>query len=159
KATEREADRLAARIKKAGDLILGVGRRGATGAREKRLQATYAADRKALGRAEGQLKELEERIASVKANLRKANPASWTAKEERQYKAIEKSEMKRGRSKKSSKRIAAATVNKQRGAKKRNPSAKSWLVGQVDQMKREGFTLNEVLRMMRESGFSNDELK
>lgn len=47
------------------------------------------------------------------------NPATWTAKQERQYKAIEKSEMKRGASKKTAQRIAAATVNKRRAA---NPS-------------------------------------
>jgi hypothetical protein len=121
KATETQAERLTARIQKAGDLVLGVGIKAATGTREKKLQASYARDQKALKAVEKKLLDLEEKAASLKDNaqkLRAKNPASWTAKQERQYKAIEKSEMKSGRSKKTSKRIAAATVNKRRG---RNP--------------------------------------
>lgn len=46
-------------------------------------------------------------------------PKSWTAKDERQYKHIEASEKKLGRSTKRAKSIAAATVNKQRRAEGR----------------------------------------
>jgi hypothetical protein len=112
RAMEAQADKLAARVKKAGDLILGVGIRKASGARAKQLQAAYKRDRAALAKAEAKLLEIEERISALQ------NPATWSAAQEAQYKAIEKSEMKRGATKKTAKRIAAATVNK-RGA---NPS-------------------------------------
>lgn len=45
-------------------------------------------------------------------------PTPATAKEERQYRHILESEVKAGKSKKTAKRIAAATVNKRRAAKK-----------------------------------------
>lgn len=41
-------------------------------------------------------------------------PRAWSKKDERQYKHIVESEGKEGRSAKVAKRIAAATVNKQR---------------------------------------------
>jgi hypothetical protein len=44
-------------------------------------------------------------------------PRSWTAKRERQYEHIKEAEKKSGRSVKTAKRIAAATVNKTRSTK------------------------------------------
>jgi len=41
-------------------------------------------------------------------------PSSWSDKDERQYKHIQSSAKRKGRSIKVAKRIAAATVNKQR---------------------------------------------
>jgi hypothetical protein len=41
-------------------------------------------------------------------------PRAWTNKDERQYRKIEKSASKRGRSKARAKQIAARTVNKRR---------------------------------------------
>jgi hypothetical protein len=41
-------------------------------------------------------------------------PASWSKKDERQYKHVKESEKKRGRSTDRSEEIAARTVNKQR---------------------------------------------
>ena len=51
-------------------------------------------------------------------------PSSWSNKDERQYEHIEASAKKRGRSTKTAKRIAAATVNKKRSKAKRSRSAK-----------------------------------
>jgi hypothetical protein len=42
---------------------------------------------------------------------------TWTAKRERQYEHIKENEKERGRSTKTAKRIAAATVNKTRAKK------------------------------------------
>ena len=42
---------------------------------------------------------------------------AWSAKRERQYEHIEKSELKQGRSTKRAKEIAARTVNKERAEK------------------------------------------
>lgn len=41
-------------------------------------------------------------------------PKAWSAKDERQYKHIKASSLREGRPAKTAKRIAAATVNKQR---------------------------------------------
>ncbi len=41
-------------------------------------------------------------------------PKAWSKKDERQYEHVKESESKEGRSSKTAKRIAAATVNKQR---------------------------------------------
>jgi len=61
---------------------------------------------------------------------RKRNPGKKglkgaTKKQERQYEAIKRSELKRGEKPKTAKRIAAATVRKQAGAKKRKNKAAS----------------------------------
>ena len=45
-------------------------------------------------------------------------PTAWSNKDERKYEHIKESATKRGRSTKTAKRIAAATVNKQRGKSK-----------------------------------------
>lgn len=129
KATEREANRLAARIKKAGDLILGVGIRGAKGEREKRLQATYARDTKALAKADEQLKELEEKIESLKENMGKAkakNPRGKhlpkaSAKYQRMYEDVLKSAKASGRYKGREKEVAARTVRAAQARAKKNP--------------------------------------
>jgi hypothetical protein len=60
-------------------------------------------------------------------------PKAWSNKDERQYEHIKESAKKEGRSTKTAKRIAAATVNKERAAegrtktssKKRSSSKKS----------------------------------
>ena len=49
-------------------------------------------------------------------------PRSWSAKDERQYEHVKKSETQRGRSPKRAKQIAAATVNKQRSSEGRTKS-------------------------------------
>ena len=49
-------------------------------------------------------------------------PKSWTKKDERQYEHIKESEQREGRSAKVAKRIAAATVNKQRSSEGRTKS-------------------------------------
>jgi hypothetical protein len=41
-------------------------------------------------------------------------PKSWSKKDERQYEHVKESEQDRGKSTKDAKRIASATVNKQR---------------------------------------------
>ena len=46
-------------------------------------------------------------------------PKSWSNKDERPYEHIKSSEKKRGRSRKSVRRIAAATVNKKRSSQGR----------------------------------------
>lgn len=46
-------------------------------------------------------------------------PKAWTAKDERQYEHVKKSELDTGRSTKRAKQIAAATVNKNRAAEGR----------------------------------------
>jgi hypothetical protein len=56
------------------------------------------------------------------------SPKAWSAKDERQYEHVKDSEKKEGRSAKTAKRIAAATVNKQRskeGRTKTSPSRSS----------------------------------
>ncbi len=50
-------------------------------------------------------------------------PKEWSAKDERQYKHIKESESKAGRSSATSKRIAAATVNKTRNSHGRTKKA------------------------------------
>ncbi len=50
---------------------------------------------------------------------------SWSAKDERQYEHIKRSAGGRGRSSRTAKRIAAATVNKQRSAEGRTKSRRS----------------------------------
>lgn len=52
-------------------------------------------------------------------------PQSWSSKDERQYEHIKEGEAKRGRSAKTAKRIAAATVNKQRSSEGRTKSKRS----------------------------------
>ena len=52
-------------------------------------------------------------------------PQAWSAKDERQYEHIKKSEKKEGRSLKRAKEIAAATVNKQRKAEGRTKAQRS----------------------------------
>ena len=52
-------------------------------------------------------------------------PESWSNKDERQYEHIKSSEKKEGRSTKVAKRIAAATVNKQRSSEGRTKSGGS----------------------------------
>lgn len=42
-------------------------------------------------------------------------PRAWSKKDERQYEHVKESELDRGRPTKAATRIAAATVNKQRG--------------------------------------------
>ncbi|HXT50006.1 MAG TPA: plasmid stabilization protein [Thermoanaerobaculia bacterium] len=49
-------------------------------------------------------------------------PESWSNKDERQYEHIKSSAKKKGRSAKTAKRIAAATVNKQRSSEGRTKS-------------------------------------
>ncbi|HJT17753.1 MAG TPA: hypothetical protein VJ853_10210 [Thermoanaerobaculia bacterium] len=51
-------------------------------------------------------------------------PKAWSDKDERQYKKIKKSAKKRGRSTKTAKRIAAATVNKKRSKQGRTKKSK-----------------------------------
>lgn len=46
-------------------------------------------------------------------------PRAWSAKDERQYEHIKESALKRGRSTRRAKEIAAATVNKRRTAEGR----------------------------------------
>jgi len=53
-----------------------------------------------------------------------AMPSTWTAKDERQYEHIKKSEQQEGRSVKRAKAIAAATVNKRRSAEGRTKKRK-----------------------------------
>ena len=52
-------------------------------------------------------------------------PKAWSSKDERQYKHIKESEKKEGRSAKVAKRIAAATVNKQRSSEGRTKKKRS----------------------------------
>jgi len=52
-------------------------------------------------------------------------PKAWTEKDERQYGHIKSGERKRGRSAKVAKRIAAATVNKQRKSEGRTKAQRS----------------------------------
>ena len=55
-------------------------------------------------------------------------PSAWSNKDERQYEHIKSGEKRRGRSTKVAKRIAAATVNKQRskeGRTKRSTKRRS----------------------------------
>ena len=52
-------------------------------------------------------------------------PAAWSDKDERQYEHIKSGEKKRGRSAKTAKRIAAATVNKERSKEGRTKSKSS----------------------------------
>ena len=52
-------------------------------------------------------------------------PESWSDKDERQYEHIKSSAKKEGRSTKTAKRIAAATVNKQRSSEGRTKSGGS----------------------------------
>jgi hypothetical protein len=52
-------------------------------------------------------------------------PESWSKKDERQYEHIKKSAKSGGRSAKTAKRIAAATVNKQRSKEGRTRGRKS----------------------------------
>ncbi len=52
-------------------------------------------------------------------------PESWSNKDERQYEHIKESAAKKGRSSKTAKRIAAATVNKQRSSEGRTKSGGS----------------------------------
>lgn len=51
-------------------------------------------------------------------------PQAWSSKDERQYEHIKDSESKQGRSAKTAKRIAAATVNKQRSSEGRTKAKK-----------------------------------
>ncbi len=51
-------------------------------------------------------------------------PKAWSKKDDRQYEKIKASSKKRGRSTKTAKRIAAATVNKQRREEGRTKSKK-----------------------------------
>lgn len=52
-------------------------------------------------------------------------PKAWTNKDERQYEHIKSSSKSRGRSAKVAKRIAAATVNKQRASEGRTKTKSS----------------------------------
>ena len=52
-------------------------------------------------------------------------PKAWSDKDERQYEHIKSSAKKRGRSTKTAKRIAAATVNKERSEEGRTKAQKS----------------------------------
>lgn len=52
-------------------------------------------------------------------------PEAWSNKDERQYEHIKAGEKKRGRSAKVAKRIAAATVNKQRSSEGRTKKQRS----------------------------------
>ena len=52
-------------------------------------------------------------------------PKAWSNKDERQYEHIKDSAKRSGRSTKTAKRIAAATVNKERAAEGRTASKKS----------------------------------
>ena len=52
-------------------------------------------------------------------------PKSWSSKDERQYEHIKASASGRGRSAKTAKRIAAATVNKQRSKEGRTRGSSS----------------------------------
>ena len=51
-------------------------------------------------------------------------PKAWSNKDERQYEHIKESEKKEGRSTKTAKRIAAATVNKKRASSKKSSKKK-----------------------------------
>ncbi len=51
-------------------------------------------------------------------------PKAWSDKDERQYEHIKSSAKKSGRSAKTAKRIAAATVNKERASEGRTKSSK-----------------------------------
>ena len=51
-------------------------------------------------------------------------PEAWSNKDERQYEHIKDSAKKRGRSTKTAKRIAAATVNKERSSEGRTKTKK-----------------------------------
>jgi len=50
-------------------------------------------------------------------------PQAWSDKDERQYEHVKESESKQGRAPKDAKRIAAATVNKERAKEGRTKSA------------------------------------
>ena len=50
-------------------------------------------------------------------------PEAWSNKDERQYEHVKDSEKKRGRSTKTAKRIAAATVNKERASEGRTKTS------------------------------------
>ena len=52
-------------------------------------------------------------------------PKAWSDKDERQYEHIKSSAKKKGRSTKTAKRIAAATVNKERSEEGRTKAQKS----------------------------------
>lgn len=52
-------------------------------------------------------------------------PKAWSDKDERQYEHIKSSAKKKGRSAKVAKRIAAATVNKQRSSEGRTKKQRS----------------------------------
>lgn len=52
-------------------------------------------------------------------------PRAWSDKDERQYEHIKSGEKKRGRSAKVAKRIAAATVNKQRKSEGRTKAQRA----------------------------------
>lgn len=46
-------------------------------------------------------------------------PRNWTAKDERKYQHVKRSELRKGKSLRTAKRIAAARVNKDRKRRKR----------------------------------------
>jgi hypothetical protein len=52
-------------------------------------------------------------------------PAAWSKKDERKYKHIKSSELKRGRGEKRAEEIAARTVNKERRSEGRTPQKSS----------------------------------
>jgi hypothetical protein len=52
-------------------------------------------------------------------------PKAWSAKDERQYKHVKDSELKRGRSEDKAEEVAARTVNKQRREEGRTPNVRT----------------------------------
>ena len=53
----------------------------------------------------------------------------WTAKDERQYEHVKRSELERGRSTRKAKEIAGRTVNKQRRSEGRTPNKRTMGTG------------------------------
>jgi hypothetical protein len=94
----------------------------ATAARQRSIEAQFIkANKEAqrLGKQEtkiyDEMRKVEEKIGNLKAGAKAKNPkgkhlAGATAKQQRQYEAIKRSELKRGEDVKTAKRIAAATV-------------------------------------------------
>jgi hypothetical protein len=65
-------------------------------------------------------------------------PKEWTAKQERKYEHIKDSAKDQGKSTKSAKRIAAATVNKERAQKGQSKTASKSSVNDMPSSKRGG---------------------
>ncbi len=81
-------------------------------------------------------------------------PKEWTAKQERKYEHIKDSAKDQGKSTKSAKRIAAATVNKERAQKGQSKTASNSSVNDMPSSKRGG----QRSGTNREKGRTKDQL-